>query len=231
LLIEQVGAGAAGVNVYRDGQKVGAAVVADPHDPSVYAFRSDMLAYGSYAFVAKAISPGQVESPPSNLLTVIVQPATATVPALVGQSQAQAQAALSQAGLNLGAVTQQCSDSAASGIVIEQSPAAGSAVADGRAVSVAVSSGPCNALVPSVVGQSQAQAQAALSQAGFALAASPQCSDAVAAGTVIEQSPAAGSAAAGGLAVAVTVSSGTCATAKIVPGLVGLSQAQAQAAP
>lgn len=65
------------------------------------------------------------------------------VPNVVGQAQAAAEAAITAAGLTVGTVTQQCSDSVAKGNVISQNPAGGTTVAAGTSVSLVVSSGPC----------------------------------------------------------------------------------------
>lgn len=65
------------------------------------------------------------------------------VPNVVGQAQAAAEAAITAAGLTVGTVTQQCSDSVAKGNVISQNPAGGTTAAAGTSVSLVVSSGPC----------------------------------------------------------------------------------------
>jgi hypothetical protein len=67
---------------------------------------------------------------------------TVTVPNVVGQTQAAAGTLLSNAGLGTGAVTQQCSNSVAAGLVISQNPAGGASVAPGTAVALVVSTGP-----------------------------------------------------------------------------------------
>lgn len=76
---------------------------------------------------------------------ITVAPATVAVPDVAGQAQAAAGAAITGAGLTVGAVTQQCSDTVAAGLVISQDPAAGAAVAPGSAVALVVSTGPCGA--------------------------------------------------------------------------------------
>jgi YVTN family beta-propeller protein len=64
-----------------------------------------------------------------------------TVPNVVGQAQAAATTAITGAGLTVGTVTQQSSNSVASGSVISENPAAGTNVAGGSQVSLVVSSG------------------------------------------------------------------------------------------
>ena len=64
------------------------------------------------------------------------------VPDVAGQPQAQAEAALSGAGLAPGAVTREHSNSVPAGRVISQQPAAGTELPPGTAVSLVVSLGP-----------------------------------------------------------------------------------------
>ena len=64
-----------------------------------------------------------------------------TVPNVVNDTQAAATSALTAAGVALGTVTSQSSTTVASGLVISESPAAGSSVAQGATVNLVVSSG------------------------------------------------------------------------------------------
>jgi hypothetical protein len=64
---------------------------------------------------------------------------------VVGLTQAAAGAALIGANLSTGAVTQQCSNTVAAGLVISQIPASDQQAPFGSAVALAVSSGPCSA--------------------------------------------------------------------------------------
>jgi hypothetical protein len=63
------------------------------------------------------------------------------VPNVVGNTQAAATTAITGAGLTLGAVTMQSSNTVTSGSVISENPAAGTSVASGSAVALAVSTG------------------------------------------------------------------------------------------
>lgn len=76
---------------------------------------------------------------------ITVAPTTVAVPNVTGQAQAAAEAAITGAGLTVGAVTQQCSDTVPAGAVVSQDPAAGTEVAPGSAVALVVSTGPCSA--------------------------------------------------------------------------------------
>nr|MDA8209000.1 PASTA domain-containing protein [Actinomycetota bacterium] len=75
-------------------------------------------------------------------LTVSNGPATVAVPNVVNQPLAQAANTLGTAGLQLGNVTYQPSDTVANGSVISTSPAVGTQVAPNTSVDVVVSSGP-----------------------------------------------------------------------------------------
>ena len=162
-------------------------------------------------------------------LVVSTGPCDVTVPDVVGQTQAAAAASLTAANLLLGTVTEACSNTVAAGLVISQNPAAGSPAPFGSAVAVTVSTGPCNVVVPYVVGQTQAAAGAALLAANLtAGTVTEQCSNTVAAGSVISQNPLGGTQAPFGSAVALVVSTGLCGVT--VPNVVGMTQAAAGAA-
>jgi hypothetical protein len=131
------------------------------------------------------------------------------VPNVVGLPQTQAEAAIVNADLTVGAVITAYSDTVPAGNVISQTPAADSPVASGTSVSLIVSLGQPPVTVPNVVGLPQAQAEAAIVNAG--LTAGPiaqQNSSTVPAGNVISQDPAAGSSVAPGSAVNLVVSAG-----------------------
>ena len=162
-------------------------------------------------------------------LVVSSGPCPVTVPDVVGQDQASAEAAIAAAGLVVGEITEQCSDTVPAGSVISQNPAGGASVAPGSSVDLVVSTGPCNAVVPDVVGLTQAAAMTAITAAGLYVGTvTEQCSDTVAAGSVISQNPVAGTAVTEGTTVNLVVSSGPCPVA--VPDVVGLDEASAEAA-
>jgi Domain of unknown function (DUF4082)/PASTA domain len=74
-------------------------------------------------------------------LVVSTGPASATVPNVVGQTQAAATTAINNASLVVGTVTNASSATVASGSVISSNPAAGTQVAAGSAVNLVVSTG------------------------------------------------------------------------------------------
>ena len=75
-------------------------------------------------------------------LVVSLGPALANVPDVVGQPQPDAEAAIIAAGLVVGAVTQEHSDTIPAGNVIGQNPSGGASVTPGSLVDIAVSQGP-----------------------------------------------------------------------------------------
>jgi beta-lactam-binding protein with PASTA domain len=151
------------------------------------------------------------------------------VPNVVGQTQTAAGTALIGANLTTGAVTQQCSNTLAAGLVISQSPAAGEQTPFGSSVALVVSTGVCNLTVPNVVGLTQTAAGTVLTVANLTTGTvTEECSNTVAAGLVIRQTPAAGGPAPFGSAVALVVSAGSCSVT--VPNVVGQTQAAALAA-
>src|SRR5207342_1764294 len=88
------------------------------------------------------------------------------LPDVSGQTLADAQRAIEAANLTLGTVQQIYSDTVASGKVVRQDPAEGTAP-QGSAVDLWVSKGHAPVPVPAVVGKSQHAAEKALRAAGF----------------------------------------------------------------
>ena len=115
------------------------------------------------------------------------------VPPVVGLTQALAQDAIEKAGLEVGDVREQESQSAR-GAVLEAYPAVGTAVSPSTRVDLVVSSGPPAVNAPDVVGQSYGAARSMLEQVGLRLGDVTTDSLATALPqTVISQTPAAGS--------------------------------------
>jgi serine/threonine-protein kinase len=112
--------------------------------------------------------------------------------------------------------------------VIGTEPSAGTVLQVGSAVSVLVSSGPAQARVPDVTGDSRAGAEAALASAGLAVGTvTPLLSVGQAAGTVLSQSPHGGASVLPGAKVSLTVAQASNEVA--VPRVVGSSETQAAA--
>jgi hypothetical protein len=133
----------------------------------------------------------------------------ASVPNVVGDTQAAATTAITGAGLTVGGVTNASSASVASGDVISENPAAGASVASGSAVALVISSGPATVAVPNVVGDTQTAATSAITGAGLTVGAVTNAASAsIASGEVISENPAAGASVASGSPVALVISSG-----------------------
>jgi hypothetical protein len=99
-------------------------------------------------------------------------PAPVAVPNVVGSTQADAQAAIAAAGLTAGPVTSSYSATVAAGLVISQTPAAGSSALPGTAVSIEVSLGPAPAVPAGLVlalGFDESSGTTALDSSGSAL--------------------------------------------------------------
>ena len=93
-------------------------------------------------------------------------PAFVNVPDVVGKTRADATAILQRAGLKIGRVTSQNSDTVGAGRVISQTPNGGSLQA-GQSVDLVISKGKTTQQVPNVVGLTQQDATNALQSAGF----------------------------------------------------------------
>ncbi|MFC4903505.1 Stk1 family PASTA domain-containing Ser/Thr kinase [Kocuria oceani] len=100
------------------------------------------------------------------VLLVSTGPEQVTAPDVVGMSEEDAAARLGDADLAAGARTA-VSDDAAAGTVVGQHPEAGTEVAAGSAVDLAVSRGPRAESAPDVVGRPVGEAVPALEEAGF----------------------------------------------------------------
>jgi len=114
------------------------------------------------------------------------------VPSVIGLAQLVAEDAIEKAGLEVGDVKEQQSQSAR-GAVLQTTPAVGTAVAPSTRIDLVVSSGPPAVNAPDVVGQSYASARLMLEQVG--LKVGDVTTDSLSTGspqTVISQTPAAG---------------------------------------
>ena len=110
------------------------------------------------------------------------------VPDLVGKNESELEAFLEAADFKLGTVTTEASDKP-KGYVLSQSPKAGEEIEKGTAINVVVSDGSeAKVGVPSLIGQTEAQAKTALKNAGLNVGkVSTEYSSKYAAGTVMWQ--------------------------------------------
>jgi len=162
-------------------------------------------------------------------VSIVGQNNNVTTPNVVGMTQANAQSAILAANLRVGTIATANSSTVPSGSVISQSPASGSNVATGSTVALTISQGSSTVSVPNVVGMTQTNAQTAILAANLTIGTITNAySSTVPSGSVISQNPASGASVAQGSAVALTVSQGPAPVS--VPNVVGMSQANAQAA-
>ncbi len=138
---------------------------------------------------------------------VAVEVGTVLVPDVIGDPLAQAQAAIQEAGLRFDEATEAPSSSIPVGAVISTDPGAGTTVQRDRSIGIVVSTGPEQADVPDVVGQTEQSAIDALRERGFAPQVQPET---IAAGDpnvgrVIRQDPAGGQSVDAGSPVAIVV--------------------------
>jgi len=152
---------------------------------------------------------------------------TVELPDVTGLPQAEAEKLLIEKGL-LVKITPQESADVASGTVMSQVPAALVQVAVGSVVELVVSKGVGEELVPDVVGQPLAQAQAAIQAAGFRFANPTQASSATAPnGSVISTDPSGGTSVAANTLIRIVVSTGPEQVK--VPTVIGQNEADATA--
>ncbi|MFJ6936058.1 Stk1 family PASTA domain-containing Ser/Thr kinase [Streptomyces sp. NPDC101132] len=141
------------------------------------------------------------------------------VPSLLGKTEAEARDRLAEAGLDVGDVRQEFSETVERGKVIGTDPAPGAQIRGNGSVSLVLSRGPEIVTVPKVKGLPLERAKAELAKVGLAPGMVTQAfSGAVPRGSVIGTDPEAGEKRAPDTAVAIVVSKGAPVD---VPGVVG----------
>jgi beta-lactam-binding protein with PASTA domain len=141
------------------------------------------------------------------LVTVSLGPELFDVPDVTGLAREEAARALDGAGLSLGRVSTEHSDTVDKGLVIRQEPGAGASLRGGRPVAVVVSDGPASVTVPDVTGQSTGRARGTLEDAGFTVEETRILGELFGdrEGTVRSQSPEPGSQAPSGSTVRIVI--------------------------
>ncbi len=176
----------------------------DGFAPSPQSQSSETVAKG---LVISTNPPAGTEVQVGSPVTVLVSsgPAQVSVPNVTGESQANATAALTAAGLKVTVQKREVSEPQP-GTVISQSPSAGSQAKIGSNVAIVVAQAPQRVPVPNVVGQSEEQATATLTGQGFtSTIVTRTVTDPTKNGIVVQQSPAAGAKAAKGASVTLAV--------------------------
>ncbi len=140
-------------------------------------------------------------------VTVSTGPEAVSVPNLYGSSVAEARSLLSDAGLELGEVSETETGELEEGLILSQSQSGGATAEPGTAIDVTVSAGPAPVTVPDVLGEQVIDAQRELGDQGFGYTTQGvQSSES--AGTVLSTDPGAGTEVEPGARIAISYSLG-----------------------
>ena len=141
-----------------------------------------------------------------------------TTPDLAGLTEAQAIAAVEDAGLVVDPLRDVFSDLVPSGEVASQQPLGGTAIAAGGSVEVSISLGPVPVTVPDIIGLTEADAMAEVDAAGLTTGAVAFVNDPnMPVGAVLTQDPPPRSKAGPGTSVDLVVSGGPRALIRVEP--------------
>lgn len=169
-----------------------------PSGPQAIRARGDRRrrrrAAGTAVAAVAIVAAGSCAYPLARTLTAAPAAAGSVVPKVAGDTLQDAQRAITRAGLSVGRVTQQHSDSIARYLVISTSPGSGASEPRGTGVSIVVSVGPASIVaVPNVIGLTQPVAAGLLGQLKMQVQVMAATGPYAPPGTVIRQEPAAGS--------------------------------------
>jgi len=145
---------------------------------------------GAFTSSTTPSSVGNILAPPSSSSTG-APVGTVAVPTITGQQIAAATQELSAVGLNY--IVSYVTSNQPVGMVLVQNPSGGARVDSASRVALTVSGTQAALTVPNVIGQSQAQAEAALMAAGLGVQFVMKPGGSTPPGTVAEESPVAGS--------------------------------------
>ena len=166
------------------------------------------------------VAPGGVVQ-----LTISKGPERITVPIVAGLTPDAAAAALTQAGLKVGATTEQFDPAIVAGLVSDSLPTVGAEVRRNSLVNLIVSKGAQQVSANSYVGLTSDQALNELNAAGFVVKSTYGYSETIPAGSVISQSPDGSSPIAKGSTVTLVISKGPSGI--YVPNVFSLTASQA----
>ncbi len=147
------------------------------------------------------------------------------VPDVVGLTESEAIEALRAAGFQVGSIQREYNSEVDADHVISQEPVSGQMAPAAAAIALTVSRGKELREVPDVVGDSKANAESALSDAGFKSKSSEEFSDSVDKGKVMRQSPQGGVSVEVGSTVTIVISKGRDLVT--VPYVIGEQEADA----
>lgn len=152
------------------------------------------------------------------------------VPDLKGMTLEQAETALEEAGLLLEKGEDVYSESEEEGKITSQDPEAGTAVKEGQKITVNVSKGKRNDVVPNILGKDYNEAAEYLARYGYELGQIITVNSPKPKGVVLSQTPGAGEQAAKGSKINIEISDGQGKETTKVPNLTGKTKEQADAA-
>lgn len=182
--------------------------------PDLGAFLEDVPILSSSATsepklqIGSVTNPTPAPTPATSNQSPRPSPAPRTVvPNLIQLSEERAVASLEQHRL-VADIEEVFDEEVAPGLVVSQSPAANAEVDEGFIVTIRISKGPENPIMPDVVGKTVVNAREQLSPLGVDIKVIEQGSATVPAGEVIAQEPTAGSDIEVGSTVRLTVSKG-----------------------
>jgi beta-lactam-binding protein with PASTA domain/tRNA A-37 threonylcarbamoyl transferase component Bud32 len=176
-----------------------------------------LVLIGGAIGIALAVSGGGDDDPPAV--------AQVTVPDVGGRTQDEATALITDAGLTVGTISRETSTAEEKDRVLSSDPDSGTQADPESPVSLVIGGGPNTVAVPDVTGDTQDDAIARLTNAGFTGSISTDQVDSLEAeGTVVEIDPAVGSQAAPDVAIRLSVSTGTIS----LPDVRGLSESAAR---
>ena len=178
--------------------------------------------------VIRTEPPAGTEVEPDSTIQVFVSsgPEEIEVPPVVGQTRADAERLITEAGLTVGQITERADATFAEGIVIEQDPPQGVRVGVDAPVNLVVSTGPETVIVPGLVNLSERDATAQLQALGLLVRVQDEYSDTVGQDLVIRSDPVADTEVQLGDTVLIVVSLGPAPVE--VPDLVGMEQNEAE---
>ena len=183
---------------------------------------------GRIALLALAVAlVGVIIWMATQLTGILIHDDTTTVPLVTGLPQAEAEAALTAAGL-VAKIEYTASDTVAEGIVVSQSLSDGQKVSKGREIELTVSSGAAKVEVPPLVGSSQRIAQLTLANLGLNVEIDSEYNDEVDKDQVIMQSPEGGTQVEPGSTVKLLISLGEEPIQFNMINMVGLTLTEAQ---
>lgn len=151
------------------------------------------------------------------------------VPDLKGKTVEEAQAELEELGLVLQEGEQVYSPDQEEGKITSQMPSEGTVVAKGQTVTVNVSKGKKDGVVPSILDKDYKDAEAYLAEFGFQLGEIKTINSPKPKGIILSQSPGAGQKAASGTRINIEISDGAGKEMTKVPNLTGKTKEQADA--